>query len=248
MVYQEVGRARLRLYEEIVNQIQDLIINEDLRLGDKLPPESELIGKFGVSKSVVREAIRALEERGLVTVKHGRGVYVSQPSSASVSESLSRLLRASKGSLLALHEVREMLEIGIAGLAAERATEAEIELMEDALQREAQIIDSPDDLVELDLQFHELLARATHNDVVPILLNPLTDLLRDSRHAIMESKETAVGPVLSGTIRLLDHRQILAAVESRHTGQAREAMDRHLQKVRAFLIALDSAPACPEAQ
>jgi len=226
MIYHEVTRGRL--YEEIVSQIQDLIIQEQLQPGDKLPPERQLIKQFGVSRTVVREAIRALEEKGLVEVKHGRGVYVAQLSSDSVSESLALLFRVRKSSLMALLEVREILEVEIAGLAAQRATEEDKEEMEQALRHEAELLDSLGEYVEADLRFHELLTKAAHNEVLPILLNPLAELLRESRRVTSE-------PPGSTKLSLQGHREIFKAVKNGDKEQAREAMRQHFHMVRKTL-------------
>jgi len=231
-MYQEVKRGRL--YEEIVNQIQDLIVQEQLQPGDKLPPERQLIEQFGVSRTVVREAIRALEEKGLVEVKHGSGVYVSQLSPDSVSGPLALFLRVSRGSLIALLEVREILEVEIAGLAAERATEEDKKEMERALLYEAEILDTSDQRFETDLRFHELIAKATHNEVLPILLNPLAELLRENRRVIGELPEMI-------ELSLRDHQAILEALKNKDKEQAREAMRRHLQAVKKALVRLGYA-------
>jgi len=229
MMYQEVKRGRL--YEEIVNQIQDLIVQERLQPGNKLPPERQLIEQFGVSRTVVREAIRALEEKGLVEVKHGIGVYVSQLSSDSVSESIALLFQVRKSSLMALHEVREILEVEIAGLAAERATAEDKEEMEEVLRYAAKVLDSTEESLEADLRFHGLLAKATYNEVLPILLNPLAELLRESRRVGMEPPGSAEAP-------LQGHWEIFKAVKNKDKEQAREAMRRHLQLVRKTLMRL----------
>ena len=219
---------RGRLHEEVESQIQELIEQHQLRPGDKFPPERELAMQFAVSRTVVRESMRGLEERGLVEVRHGSGVYVAEPSIDSVTDSLALHLRVSASSVMPLLEVREILEVEIAGLAAERATDEDQEEMEKALRREAEFLDSRDEYVEADLRFHELLTRATHNGVLPILLNPLAELLRESRRVTIE-------PPGSIELSLMGHRQIFEAVKSGDREQARQAMRQHLQMVRGVV-------------
>jgi GntR family transcriptional repressor for pyruvate dehydrogenase complex len=216
---------RGRLHEEVVSQIQGLIEEHQLRPGDKLPPERELTKGFDVSRTVVREAVRSLEERGLVEVRHGSGVYVCQPSIDSVTESLALHLRVSESSLIPLLEVREILEVEIAGLAAQRATEDDRRQMEKSLRREAELLDSHDEYVEADLEFHELLTRATHNEVLPILINPLAELLRGSRRVTIE-------PAGSAQLSSEGHRSIYDAVKDGDKEGAREAMRQHLRMVK----------------
>jgi len=230
MTYQEVKRGRL--YEEIVSQIQELIIQEELQPGDNLPPERQLVEQFGVSRTVVREAIRALEEKGLVEVKHGRGVYVAQLSSDSVSESLALLFRVRKSSLMALLEVREILEVEIAGLAAQRATEEDKEEMEQALRYESEVLDSLEEYVESDLRFHALLTKAAHNEVLPVLLNPFAELLRESRMRVTSE------PPESRELSMQGHRAIFQAVRDGNKEQAREAMRQHFRMIRKVLKTL----------
>jgi GntR family transcriptional repressor for pyruvate dehydrogenase complex len=219
---------RGRLHEEVVSQIQELIEQRQLRPGDKLPPERELTKGFDVSRTVVREAVRSLEERGLVDVRHGSGVYVAEPSIDAVTESLALHLRVSESSLMPLLEVREILEVEIAGLAAERATQEDQEQMERSLRHEAGLFDSRDEYVEADLEFHELLTRATHNEVLPILLKPLAELLRESRRVTIE-------PPGSTELSLAGHREIFEAVKNGDREQAREAMREHLRMVKKML-------------
>jgi len=232
MKYRAAKRGRL--HEEVVSQIQELIEEHQLRPGDKLPPERELTEGFDVSRTVVREAIRSLEERGLVEVRHGSGVYVAEPSIDSVTDSLALHLRVSESSLMALLEVREILEVEIAGLAAERATEEDCDELERTLVHEGQSLHSPDQYVEADLRFHEVLTRATHNEVLPILVNPLAELLRESRRVTIE-------PPGSSELSLMGHREIFEAVKCKDRHQARAAMRRHLLMVRKVLGAVDQA-------
>jgi GntR family transcriptional repressor for pyruvate dehydrogenase complex len=216
---------RGRLHEEVVSQIQELIEEHQLRPGDKLPPERELTKGFDVSRTVVREAVRSLEERGLVDVRHGSGIYVSEPSIDNVTESLALHLRVSESSLWPLLEVREILEVGIAGLAAERATEEDVEQLKRTLHHETKVLHSPHDYVEADLEFHELLTRATHNEVLPILIHPLAEMLRESRRLTIE-------PAGSAQLSLAGHRSIYDAVKDGDQECAREAMRQHLRMVR----------------
>jgi GntR family transcriptional repressor for pyruvate dehydrogenase complex len=219
---------RGRLHEDLVSQIEELIEQDQLRPGDKLPSENDLAGQFDVSRTVVREAVRALEEKGLVEVKHGSGVYVTEPSIDNVTSTLALQLRVSERSVMPLLEVREILEVEIAGLAAERATKQEREDMEKALRLEAELVNSHDEYVEADLRFHELLSKAAHNEVLPILLGPLAELLRKSRRVTSE-------PPGSAELSFRGHKEILEAVKDRDKERAREAMRQHFRMVRKVL-------------
>ena len=121
----ELSLQRDRLYTQIADQIQDLIVARSLHPGDKLPSERELAEQLGISRTVVREAIRTLCVRGLVKVKPGCGTYVEAltPQAALASIELLLRLRHTPELLDNLYEIRRMVEIEMAGLAASRATD-----------------------------------------------------------------------------------------------------------------------------
>ena len=113
-----------RLYEQIVAQIETRILNGELRPGDKLPSERELAEQFGVSQTAIREAMKALTQKGLVEIHPGRGTYVTDSTSQAIRHSIDLLVKiGSEDGIRDLVEVREIIEPEIAGLAAFRASE-----------------------------------------------------------------------------------------------------------------------------
>jgi GntR family transcriptional repressor for pyruvate dehydrogenase complex len=220
--------TRERLYEQVVEQLQELIVSGGLQPGDRLPPERQLAEQLGVSRTVIREAIKTLEERGLVEVLTGSGTYVLQMDPGIVSESIGLLVQQYACSFDHLNEVRRMLQIEIAGLAAERAEPEDIEAMEEALQEMetavANIRNHPDqlgDFVEADLNFHNALAEATQNPLLSVLLEPISDLLLEFRR-LASSTPGALEDALSY------HRKILEQVKARDASICREVMREHL--------------------
>jgi GntR family transcriptional repressor for pyruvate dehydrogenase complex len=213
-----------RIYEAVVDQLQDLIVSEKLQLGDKLLPERELAQRFGVSRTAVRDAIRVLSERGLVDVRPGAGTFVVREISDTVVESMGLLFQIEKGSHEALHEVREILEVEMAGIAAERATEADVERIVRAFEEMQSNINDPAHFIEADLAFHLAIAEATHNKMFLLLLNPIIDLLQESQRMIVAVPE--------GPDRALErHRQVLNSIRRKAKAQARDAMSRHMQQI-----------------
>lgn len=217
-----------RLYEQVVTQIRQRIIDGELQPGDRLLPEHALAEEFGVSRTVIREAIQSLRNQGLITVKHGSGVFVEEPSTDTILEALSTVLQFRKASLYDLHEVREILEVEIAGLAAERASEEDKTELLNELEWMGSVTESPDEYIETDLLFHTILAKATHNAIFLLLLHPLMDLLRRSRSKAISApgamKKSFVG-----------HQAIYECVEAGDSAGAREAMRAHLKEVRERL-------------
>jgi GntR family transcriptional repressor for pyruvate dehydrogenase complex len=214
-----------RLYKQIVDQIERRILAGDLKVGDQLPPEPQLAQQFAVSRTAVREAVKALSEKGLIEIRPGRGTFVINEG-PDMRHSLGRLMKfdSPEGSS-SLVEVREILEPEIAALAALRVTDELIATMQQAVDTMETALDNVDVFVEADLDFHLAMAEATQNLIIPALLDTIIDLLREQR------KRT--GLVNGGLKRgQYHHRRILEAVIRRDPGAARIAMQRHLEQVR----------------
>src|SRR3989442_2687911 len=116
-----------RLSDKVAELLLETILSPDLQPGDRLPSERELGEQFGVSRTVIREAVRALAAKGVIDVRTGSGLRVAAVDSATVSESMSLFMRGSTTlDYPKVHEVRAMLEVEIAGLAAERASREDL--------------------------------------------------------------------------------------------------------------------------
>src|SRR5205807_8261983 len=129
-----------RIYQEIVRQVKAMIAEGRLKSGDRLPPERDLAEKFVVSRSSVREALRALESLGLVEIRAGEGTFVREVSVESLIEPLALMMVSQRGALAELFEARRLLEPGIAALAASRATLEEVSEMERILEEQSKEI------------------------------------------------------------------------------------------------------------
>lgn len=215
-----------RLYEQIVDRIENRILNGELEPGDKLPPEHELAKQFGVSRTAIREAMKALSQKGLIVVQPGRGTFVIDSTSSAVRHSIDLFVKiGSLDGIVALVEVREILEPEIAALAADRATAEEIADMQEAVEAMDNAMDDPDRFIEADLDFHLALAKATHNMLIPILIDALVDLLREHRKRAASVK--------GGMERSQPyHKSILDAVKAGDASTARETMRGHLAQIR----------------
>lgn len=215
-----------RLYEQIVTQIEERILGGEIECGDKLPSELELAEQFGVSRTAVREAIKALRAKGLVEVQPGRGTFVTDGASTVLRTSLGQVLRISnKGRLDNLIEIREMLEPKIAALAAERADEVDIDAMRAAIAAMDVSIEDAEAFIEADLAFHLALAHATKNALVPLLIDPVVDMLQEQRIRIFqEDKGSERGQY--------HHKRILECILNHDAKAAQDAMTAHLEQVR----------------
>ncbi len=220
---------RNKLYEQVADQIQELIVAESLRPGDKLPCERDLAQRLGVSRTVIREAIRVLCVRGLVTVKAGCGTYVRRPTPKDITAPIGLLLklRQCPNTLNDLYEARCILEVECAGLAAERATDEDCAALEAALEAMKAHIADAEAFIHHDWMFHSALADATHNELFSVLLGVIGDLWREA--ALLTYQ--APGAAESG---LKYHRKILQRIRARDAEGARRAMHEHIRRSRSL--------------
>lgn len=187
--------------------------------GSELPSEAELGKRLGVSRTVLREALKHLQAQGLVVRAQGKRARVGAADPQAAIESLDVLLRRSEGSLLHLVEVRRPLEAEIAALAAARAEPGALDDAEAAIEALA-AARTLDLQIDADLGFHRALARATGNPVFVLLLDTLAGLMRASRQKTLGQH--------GARIAVVHHRAILAAVRRRDPARARAAMSGHL--------------------
>src|SRR5260370_5533458 len=148
-----------RLYEQIVQQVEESVHKGALKTGDKLPAEREMAEQFGVSRTAVREAVKALREKGLVEAYPGRGTFITDGTSYSMRQSLDRMLKVgqAEGSGF-LAEVREILEPEIAAMAATRADAEDLTSMREQVAIMDQARKDPDAIIGADRGFHLALA------------------------------------------------------------------------------------------
>jgi GntR family transcriptional repressor for pyruvate dehydrogenase complex len=215
-----------RLYEQIVQQIEDSIMKGTLKPGDQLPAERELALQFGVSRTAVREAVKALQEKGLVEAFSGRGTFITDGTTQSIRQSLDRMIKIGQpeGSLQ-LAEVRAILEPEIASLAATRIEDAQISTLREAYATMDTKQEDPEAFIEADLDFHLLLAEAAANPIILSLIDSIVGVLREQRMRIFNVEG---GPQRGQH----HHKKILDAIEKRDAAKAREAMRAHLEQVR----------------
>jgi GntR family transcriptional repressor for pyruvate dehydrogenase complex len=221
-----------RIYEEIVRQIRMLIADGHLKSGDRLPPERDLAERFRVSRTSVREAMRALESRGLIGIRPGEGAFVREVSIEALVEPLALVILAQRESIADLYEARRLLEPPIAALAAGRASPDEVSEMTRILDQQAAEVAAGRTGLAQDAAFHTALAHSTHNRAITRIVTTLMDLLAQSRE---ESLSIPGRPVRSHG----DHRHILAAVQAQDPRRAEQAMLAHVVGVERLVMGRD---------
>jgi GntR family transcriptional repressor for pyruvate dehydrogenase complex len=205
---------------DVTRQLEQSIVSGELAVGDYLPAERALCGQLGVSRSVVREALGRLASLGLVESRHGSGTRVSSPSGRDISVGYERLMRSSAAPLEDLAVVRLPLETTIAALAATHRTDAHLARLEATQRTLGNPRKSLAAHVKADGQFHAILAEATGNRFLPLVLAPIHDLLIDSRLKTLGRYGAALA--------CAHHARILEAVRDGDPGGAAQAMREHL--------------------
>jgi GntR family transcriptional regulator, transcriptional repressor for pyruvate dehydrogenase complex len=229
-VVQKVRRVRFgvvgnksALVDRVVHAIQEQILSEHLAVGTKLPPEREFAVSLGVSRTVVREAVRVLAASGLLETSHGIGTTVRALSREEVVRPLNLFLRSwgRDVSLIHLHQVRSLLEVENIGLAAEHASEDDIKDLRRILEEMEAAKEDPVRFAVKDSDFHRRLAQTTHNPLLTLLLDSIHDLMVEIRELV--AKESGlVERVMPAHVEMLD------CIEKRDARRARRAMREHL--------------------
>jgi len=217
-----------RVYEEVIEQIKEMITEGNLKPGDLLPTERELAQSFGISRGTLREAFRILERENLIEVKPGGGRYLSRTLES--TEDQTRILdNIERATIIELLEAREIFETGIVQLACERATDEDIADIVSAFERWGQLTEE-DDHTRPDQAFHLSIAKASHNVVLLNMMELHMDLLQRTLSKTLQNagrREEVYE----------EHLQIVEAIKARNSQQAKAALLNHLQKVKQNVIA-----------
>jgi GntR family transcriptional repressor for pyruvate dehydrogenase complex len=228
-VFEAVDRDA-RLSDKVTEAILQTIISNRLKPGDALPPERELGKQFGVSRTVIREAIRALHAKGLLEVRSGSGVRIVAVDAKTVSESMRHFVKGSSLDYARVDEVRRVLEVAAAGIAAERATADDLEHIDATLREMSASVDDLAASIEIDLAFHRAIASATHNELFGVLHDSIGEMLVEVRR-----RNLALGP--PERRRVIDmHTTIRDCIAEHDPAAAQQAMRDHLDHVAATWI------------
>jgi len=221
---------KIRIYEEIVIKVKEMIEQGRLKSGDQLPGERELSEVFHVSRSSLREALRSLESKGYLESRQGDGTYIASNPVESLVSPLASVIFSEKDSQMELFEMRRLIEPQLAYLAAERATEEEIARMEEALALQEQAIAKGETGTETDKAFHYLMAKATNNKVLLRLTDYMRDLLAESRDKYLQVEGRPEKSIAR-------HRQVLDAIKAGDGELAAQVMRDHVLDIENCLFA-----------
>jgi GntR family transcriptional regulator, transcriptional repressor for pyruvate dehydrogenase complex len=218
-----------RRYEQVAEQIQNLIAQGTLKSGDRLPSERDLAARFRVARSSIRDAVRTLEVMGILEPRQGAGTVVRDLSSDSLVVPFASVLVRKRELVAELLDVRRILEPALAARAAKNATVEEVTELEDILRRQAEKMRRGEPTIEEDSEFHYTIGRAARNNVVLKVLDVLMDLLRESR---AKALQTQGRPERS----YAGHRRVLRAIKRRDPDAAEKAVRKHLEEIESIVM------------
>jgi GntR family transcriptional repressor for pyruvate dehydrogenase complex len=221
------------LSERITANILDMIRAGDLQPGDRLPSERELATMMKVSRPSLREALRALALMNIVEIRQGDGTYVSTLEPGLLVEHFDFVFSLTDATFLELFDAREVLEVGIVGLAAKRITDEELAAIRACMGRSKEVVDDPAAFIQCDLELHELITKAAGNSLLSSFMQAIRQLGAASRQRTAR---------LPGVTRrsTLDHEAILKGLEARDPKAAQLAMQAHLCHVEQELEQLSA--------
>jgi GntR family transcriptional repressor for pyruvate dehydrogenase complex len=216
---------RRKIYELVAERLIEDITARRLTPGDPLPAERALSESYGVGRSSVREALRMLESQGLIH-SVGHGAFEVADYGNPLNASLALLLVMQDGDLQELFEVRMILEVETAGLAAERRDDSDVERMREAIEAMETGIGSRDRYISGDLEFHQAVVAATGNRIAVHVMHAIRDVIR---RALMSIYQIPGSPERSNQ----QHRQIFEAILAGDPDGARQRMREHLMRVQS---------------
>ncbi len=214
---------KVRLSDSVINAIKRKLAKDDFKPGDKFYSENELSRQLQVSRSSVREAIRILEATGYVTVKQGKGVFVTDFDSQNLQPFII-WLKSNEQHIFDHFEIRLIIEPKAAAIAAQKANIEDIRKIEEVLAQFDQHAKHKEiaETIKADRTFHRLIAKSTKNSTLYVLINSLTTSLPKGWISSLHTP----GRIEKTTH---EHRAVLKAITEKDTSEAESAMIRHLE-------------------
>jgi len=215
--------------EIIVENLINLIKQRSLQEGDKLPSERQLCEIIGVSRPILREALKALQVMNIIDIRQGAGAYVKSLEPEEVIEHLDIVFHLDSSLYKDLYEARRILESSVVRIAASIITDEEIDAIEENIRQAAESIDDPEAFFQRDLEMHEMILKASGNRVIPIFMQSVNKL-----SLLMREKTNARPMIRQKTMN--DHKLILKALKDRDPDAAAKAMDQHIANVENMFL------------
>jgi len=221
------------LYEQVYDSIIQGVVDKGLAAGTQLPSERGLSEQYGVSRVVIREAMKVLVKNGIVVVEPGRGTFISDQTTANLQKALDLVCRIQQVNSAKVMEVRIPLEILAASLAAQRATKNDIKAIKACIEECEKSVNDTEKFIVADEKFHLTLADASRNELLIALIQPLINLIQIVR------LKTAGLPNAGKSASHL-HRKVYEAVQKHDIKAAEWAMQEHMKITAGYLSEIAS--------
>jgi len=215
--------SRVNLSQQIADHLEEVILSSPTsKVAEKLPGELKLAKQYNVSRPVIREALKLLQERGLITLKNGSGAYITRPENDTVMNAINRIMQVDRIKSDDLTQMREILELSSVDRAVKCITDEQLREMDEILSKFEDKSLPLKERVKLDEQFHIAIAQATGNELLSMFVGVLTSLLRDYM---------GKGILIEGGIEdaIKRHREIYQALLNRDAKAVHQAMVEHLK-------------------
>ena len=237
-MFEPIKRPKGTLYENVAMQIEAMIDNNSLKAKDKLPPERELAHIFGVSRTCIREAVTSLAARGMLSIEHGRGIFVREQSRVNeehAAQILKQIFWTSPEDMKSLFEIRRLIEPQAVRWAVERGSGNELKAIVSHVRSLGQI-DAAANVIKLwdaDTKFHMSIAQASQNEVLVRIMRNMLNLMAETR---LSTLKVMPRPMKS----VSEHQLICQAILKRDADLAAECMINHLESVEKELFSAES--------
>jgi DNA-binding FadR family transcriptional regulator len=225
--------VRRKLSDEVFDRLKSFITNGELRPGDAMPSERELMERLGVGRPAIREAMQQLSNMGLLTISHGERAKVRQPTAKSIFQQVDPaahvMLSSSPKSLEHLKQARRFFERGMVREAAVRATPLDIANLRETLELQRENLSEPNAFIAADMRFHTRIAAITGNPIFEAVSEAMLSWLKQyhTEMLIWTGKEN---------VTLAEHEEIIKCVASGDPEAAERSMIKHLDRSAALYI------------
>lgn len=224
--------------EQVISQVREMIRQGSLKPGDRLPPERELAKRLGISRASLRHGLQSLAAIGVLTSRHGSGTYIAEGPPALDSEPLQMLAHLHRFTPDEMFEARKLLEVGVAGLAAENAQPEDLANMAEEISEMYATLDDPQEYLVHDIHFHRAIGAASRNPILAALVSMVSTAMYERRRATVERATD-----LKESVEF--HRRIYRFIRAGKAEEARAAMSEHLELAQQAFASETSGSAPP---
>lgn len=218
--------TRGTLAEQVTDRLLEYIETQHLKPGDLLPSETSLAGSFGVSRPVIREALKNLEGKGVIEIVNGKGALIRPIDSDPLRQFFRRAMNMERSTMLELMEVRRGLEVQAAVLAAQRRDEKDLQALRQVVEAMRNHLSDLETYTRLDVEFHLRIAAASHNTMLVYLVESIRDALRTTISAGLQSR----GSLLQVQSIQHTHERLLQALSEANPMEAMQIMSQHFDE------------------